>query len=858
MSFKINKIYTDNPYVDEMVYYTKLLAVDTVLKMKDLADNAETAESLRNGDLYVSCVEGTAIIEIFDYISTSAFMSAGIINTALMDEYRKDPSKIPDRYRKKITETLIKEYINNYEETNSYYRMLHGLPPVGVAHYIEDWIPPDGIQFDLYDADGNPRPIHTFSAAEISILNQYGVIDEIMEKDPVKYEYMRHLGSKAIDYYLARRANRFDVLYIPEIESEAIYQMYRDKIDENKFYVLRTIYSEAFKYGSDYYDNIISIFIILITMLDIISRVQEFIVRKEIFDIRSVQYIFQSNGIPFFDEIPLKYQIAMVKNLHTLLKYKSTAKCMVDICSLFGFDNIQIFKYYLLKNRKTSNGEYVYSYNEDGSENLSEEYELKFLKIPIDQDIDSYIRDSGSYYDYDEITFQDPSWDGGRLHDEVIAAILKEEFNLTKTKYMSIDSIIDVAKTAIQQNYFFNILYDNVSLETMIQVQVPYISPGRYFNVADLFTLLTSLTYKYSGYEDTLVTTQSNVLYVNGFNFKADLATLAQNIAQSKAIQSAKDEALEVLNKYQQPTISIPSFNEMMNMYVNNLEVREELVAGMRNADNKEIYDIYKNLYDSLMIIEFTLDYYKNPDTGEYYKDSDGDITYSEFLKHKDLDLYNIVAEIDKFEDDTSREQYIAVVIDNIIYALEEFIDATEFQSLFSSIPAMSADAAKQYIQTVINFYKSYKVDFLGMNTIYTIDDKLDGLIKLIESADITRLFDKEELVGLNDYLGQLTTVIEKSERIAIIDRLYMDISTFVESLYEENIEISEMVAKIIISFLLKSKIDSVIDSFEFREICTHLYEKIQVTDHVSFTSNLLYGDSVGVYDRAWLYSYES
>ena len=66
------------------------------------------------------------------------------------------------------------------------------------------------------------------------------------------------------------------------------------------------------------------------------------------------------------------------------------------------------------------------------------------------------------------------------------------------------------------------------------------------------------------------------------------------------------------------------------------------------------------------------------------------------------------------------------------------------------------------------------------------------------------------------------------------------------------------MVAKIIISFLLKSKIDSVIDSFEFREICTHLYEKIQVTDHVSFTLNLLYGDSVGVYDRAWLYSYES
>ena len=46
LSFEIKKIYTDNPYVDEMVYYTKLMGLDTVLKLQNLADSYETDESL--------------------------------------------------------------------------------------------------------------------------------------------------------------------------------------------------------------------------------------------------------------------------------------------------------------------------------------------------------------------------------------------------------------------------------------------------------------------------------------------------------------------------------------------------------------------------------------------------------------------------------------------------------------------------------------------------------------------------------------------------------------------------------------------------------------------------------------------
>ena len=63
------------------------------------------------------------------------------------------------------------------------------------------------------------------------------------------------------------------------------------------------------------------------------------------------KYIFESNGVKYFDDIPLKYQIALVKNLNKLIKFKSTDKCIVDIISIFGINNIEVFKYYIMKDR---------------------------------------------------------------------------------------------------------------------------------------------------------------------------------------------------------------------------------------------------------------------------------------------------------------------------------------------------------------------------------------------------------------------------------------------------------------------------------------------------------------------------
>ncbi len=55
----------------------------------------------------------------------------------------------------------------------------------------------------------------------------------------------------------------------------------------------------------------------------------------------------------------------MIKNVNTLLKYKSTNRNIVDISSLFGFPDIGVFTYYLLKTKKIPKEDFSFYTEED-------------------------------------------------------------------------------------------------------------------------------------------------------------------------------------------------------------------------------------------------------------------------------------------------------------------------------------------------------------------------------------------------------------------------------------------------------------------------------------------------------------
>lgn len=856
MSIEIKKVYSDNPYVDEMVYYTMQLGLNTTLKLQQQADAAETLEIIEAADTYIACIEGNVSIGQFtefpyEVLTSTTDANGRFYGAGLPDSIArmlvKNPSKAKEMDKEtqnKIIAAMRIWYPEHYEEGNEYYRMLNGLPP---KDQDEIYVNPDVIDVSV-DCD---IPLHKMDKGDISVLDSAGVLDDLYNEDPKNRAYIKHLGKKKIDIYLARKARPFEPLYVPDIDSDSIREMYIDKLNANRTYTMRAVYSEAYKWGSDYYDNIMAIFIVMITMIDIISRVQEFITRKEIFDIRSCEYLFQSYGVEFFPEIPLRYQIAMVKNIHTLIKYKSTAQCMVDICSLFGFTNVQVFKYYLLKDRNIdlATGEYSMTGNND------EDFTLKFVKLPLEDDLDEYIRKGSNHIDYDELTDGDPTWDGGLDHDFVKQEILKKEFNIVRTKYISIDTVYDIAKMSAEQTYFFNMLYDNFEKEELLQVRIPFIDGTHKFDLADSFSFLTALSYYYYGMKDELMDDQEKVLYVNGFNFKADLGELAASLERTGYTL----HAMEQLKAFQIPGSQIPSFEQMMTMYVNNLEVRDELIKGMQEADNLRVFLVYRKLYNSLMTVELTMDHFKNPDTGELARDDDidddhpnGYATFTEYFKWKEPLFYYELMDVLSIEDPDDRKQRINTIIDSTVMALENYINLDEFQSLLHGLPAVSAEAVKQYVAQVINFYKSYKVDFLGLNTIYYLDDKLDGMIRIIDDVFLFRNLTKNEHICLKETIAKLQANMTYKESIELLESIFLDIDTWAKKQYDEYIYIRDEIPTKI-SKLMKYSVVMINEVYGINSTLDS-NDRISLYDFITtLNSTLEKSEDIGLSDRMWI-----
>src|SRR5574344_2284432 len=122
----IKRLYTENPFVDSLLYYSKLLAYNTVIKLDKEANNAETVESIKRSDLYIISYEGRGEYALYTY--TEDILKLSSIPAINITAWANDNSKIPSKYHDELTKIAQKYYIDNYIEENNYYRMITGKP----------------------------------------------------------------------------------------------------------------------------------------------------------------------------------------------------------------------------------------------------------------------------------------------------------------------------------------------------------------------------------------------------------------------------------------------------------------------------------------------------------------------------------------------------------------------------------------------------------------------------------------------------------------------------------------------------------------------------------------------------------
>ncbi len=801
MTLNINKITTSVPIIDELTYYAKIMALDTIIKDEDDALKYETLETIKKSDLYIACINGRATFLMFedDAYTMDLLITVDLQPTSIREACTIDKKKIPENYRPMLTKLVIAKYIAEYEEKNNYYRMLNGQPDIEdttvyPTKFNQLWEPgiyikeysnlPEGLDLTI--------PLHKYDKTIIEYLKSLGVLAAVMADYPTK-KYLNYLGNKSVSIYDARTAGPFAILYVPKIDISELYQNFNNSLEKNRAYVTKVIYNEAFKLESMYYNKFIIILIIIQSMVDTIISAPEYLIRRDVFDIRTIQYIFEGYDVDYFKEIPLKYQIAMVKNLNKLIKYKSTTKNLVDICTLFGFEDINIFKYYLLKDRKKDeDGNFVYNYKQIQDpeypddptktitvEDLDKNYELKFFKTPVDADMEMYIRDVMNFISYDDVTSQDIYWDGDRTHEEVKDDILNVEFNILQSKYISIDSVFHLTNLSFERPYFFSILFEEDRKTDTLKIGVPYISITKTFRFTDIICFLYSLMYEYYGIEDSIVDTTTKIMAIKGFNFKADLAALAQYLNDNNT------SMVELgLSEFQVPEGSILTFGQLLEIFTNNKQIYDFLEDKLYNAEDYNSYRIYKTIYNSLMIHDENMEFFRKSDNTLA-------VSYSDFLNDRDIILYNLTQEIKSIPALDTKQTTIIDTINYTIMAINEYIDTDDYKYLFSDLPTESAIAIQKYIYKVINFFKSYKIDIFSINNIYKLDDE-SGKANIIDKMFINAISTKFDSLPYYDQYTSLITTMNREDIIKYLDYLKKTVNlTYTEQIQPtENISI--------------------------------------------------------------------
>ena len=828
MAKNIRKQVTDNPLLDQIIYECQTMIYEgIVFKNEEEANKYETLDTIKLSDRYADIIEGKSTFKFFDY-DMELLNQVPYLTKKQKLQMARNNALIPDSAKELLHKLAAERFIANYEEPNNYYRMLNGLPNTDDAGI--HLTPEQCYMIDVDDFDFG-KYVHEMTPEEINILNVFSVLDLIKEEYPDK-KYLNFLGDKKINPYIARRLPNFSVLYLPSSESTEVHNKFLERLEVNRVFFLKTVYSEAYKFRSDYYDNFIIIMILLQSFADMITLAPEYIIRREVFDLRTIQYIFESQGCEFYPEIPLKYQKRLVKNLNRLIKYKSCDKNLVDIVSLFGFDDIKLFKYYILRMPIVNeDGSYRHDTIEDpktGKDipDYENNYELKFLRVPIDEIADEHMRNYLNYKDYDTITTSDQYWDGPYDHNEIKHAILEKEFNVTMTKYLSVDSVYSLTELSFQLVYFINMVMFNGSIDnSKVILQIPEISSTAEFPFIDTLICLYSLMYIYQGFEDDIIYDPIQYLAVMGFNFEVDMAALSTYVQE----QGFTLEELGV-SDFQIPKSGILTWNQLVEVYLKNKNIHDHLIKQINKANNKRIYDIYYNLYQSLMVTKLNYDYYRKLDGTVPQR-------YSDYLANKGSTLYSVIEDCRNTPKEADKRIKITKYINDIVENIYIYLDREEFQFIFQNIPTVSLDFIRSYMYKVLNFFKSYKVDILDTNTIYKFDDKLGNKIKMIDDLWFRYIFTKVDRVDIDDFIDALNVYLEPHEKIKPHDKIYMDITRWAKKIFNDRMEYYDEIVEVLITYIFPEYANLRHDCiFEYK----YLYDKklvIPVDDHIVDTN---------------------
>lgn len=601
-------------------------------------------------------------------------------------------------------EKLLRTFYD-YEEPNTYYRMLYGKPPLNCEPKY--WVLPKiNNQWGLSPNE----PIHDVSTNILMIIENDGGLDYYKSLIPIDstFEYVNHMTTKKIYPFVARLAQKFDLLYLPTTELanlstdfRAVYQQCRD------FIVLR-YYSEAYHNRYEHYEGMMGLSILFQAIQQMHIKYLDADITRDFYDLDSIRVIYDAYSVPFFENIPTVYHQKIVKLMNHLLMYKGGNQVFFDLCDLFDYSDLQIFKYYLVRNQRfDENLRPVFKYTSPNSKEIDYQatYDVFFAKGTLGGDPFNDITNPDNRLDYNPVTYADPYW----VNDsKLLQKIYQTEYNYTETKYIGLQMVFSMTKFLFESGYFIKMIMDNRYKVSMISV-----SHGKLGEDIDLFTLIVyihAIIYQKLGYTGNIPSSVDAVGRVIGFNFADDIDLLINDIENNPYIPTASAATILTLLR----NMNITDIASCSKVYKNIKELYNVIDNGLLSCKDPEVYFAYKHLYQILLTTEIQ---------EEIFRMSDGSRATSFMELLEDINMA-LALRIQSLSGDE--------LIQELQYSLIALEKAGDELKYIQSYGGVSGEVISQYLYQLIRVFKSAKVDLVDFKMIYVIDGRCTNLIKLM------------------------------------------------------------------------------------------------------------------------------
>src|SRR5699024_392271 len=132
-------------------------------------------------------------------------------------------------------DNVNQKWVKLYDEQNDYYRMLMGLPNVDDTDFV-------------YNTDKRwptDIPIHEIDDVDRNEMENEGELDQLIARYPTK-EYLKYVGRRAINFFEARIAERFEILYYDESTSDTLNKDFMDTYNRCRYMTMNVYYNLSF------------------------------------------------------------------------------------------------------------------------------------------------------------------------------------------------------------------------------------------------------------------------------------------------------------------------------------------------------------------------------------------------------------------------------------------------------------------------------------------------------------------------------------------------------------------------------------------------------------------------------------